>query len=496
MGVRILALLACSVLAVYGESVKFEVHSMESGELVPCRIHLWDGAGARVKHPTLSWWHDHVTCEGEATYEVPPGSYRYLIARGPEFESREGTLAVAAGKERKEVISLGRLVDMSARGWWSGETHIHRPVEEVPLLIRAEDLHVAPVITWWNKTNPWLTQPLPHQALRVLPENRYMYLLGGEDERGGGAFMYFNAPVMDVTQAGRETPSALEFAAQGLAAGAHIDMEKPFWLDMPAALALGRFHTIGIVNNHMQRGEMMDNEAWGKARPKEQFPSPLGNGFWTQFLYYQVLNAGYRIPPSAGSASGVLKNPVGYNRVYVHLGETLDYEAWWAGLRNGRSFVTNGPLLDVSVENERPGHVFAMESGAELMAKAELLGAEPVSKVQVIYNGDVVLEKTPAELKEDGSLRITVSESGWFLVRALGSNPVTFRMASTAPYYVEVKGAPFQPKAEALQLFIDWIDERIVKLAASPEEGKAAAIALQQEARVIFAEKLNGARKK
>ncbi|MBL7646470.1 MAG: CehA/McbA family metallohydrolase [Candidatus Hydrogenedentes bacterium] len=496
MRVMFLAVLAIVSLAAHAESLKFEVRSAETGEFAPCRIHVWDAAGTPVKHPTLPRWHDHVTCEGEATFDVVPGVYRYKVARGPEFESREGTIAIAASAERVEAVSLGRMVDMAARGWWSGETHIHRPVEAVPLLIRAEDLHVAPVITWWNKTNPWLSEPLPEKPLQTLLDNRFIYLLGGEDERGGGAFMYYNAPPMDVTQAGRETPSALEFAEQQLAAGAHIDMEKPFWWDMPAALALGRFHTIGIVNNHMQHGEMMDNEAWGKARPKEDFPSPLGNGFWTQHIYYQVLNAGYRIPPSAGSASGVLKNPVGYNRVYVYLGDKLDYKAWWEGLRAGRTMVTNGPLLDVTVEGERPGHVFQVDTGAVLNAEAALLGAEPVSIVQVVVNGEVVEEKTPKELAAAGRFSLTFEKSGWFLIRALGSNSTTFRIGATAPYYVEVKGAPFKPKAEALQFFIDWINERIVSLEASPEEGKASAIALQREARGVFVGKLGAVGKR
>jgi hypothetical protein len=58
-----------------------------------------------------------------------------------------------------------------------------------------------------------------------------------------------------------------------------------------------------------------------------------------------VLNCGLRIPPSAGSGSGVLPNPVGYNRVYVHLDEQLTYDGWWQGFKQGRSLVTNGPLL-------------------------------------------------------------------------------------------------------------------------------------------------------
>jgi hypothetical protein len=59
----------------------------------------------------------------------------------------------------------------------------------------------------------------------------------------------------------------------------------------------------------------MATEAWGKPRDSQRLPGPLGNGYWSQELYYHILNAGIRLPPSAGSASGVLPNPVGYNRV-------------------------------------------------------------------------------------------------------------------------------------------------------------------------------------
>ena len=76
-----------------------------------------------------------------------------------------------------------------------------------------------------------------------------------------------------------------------------------------------------------------------------RLPAPRGNGFYSQELYYRLLNCGLRIPPTAGSASGVLPNPVGYNRVYVHLDGDFSYDAWWRGLAAGRSFVTNGPAL-------------------------------------------------------------------------------------------------------------------------------------------------------
>src|SRR5207249_1727793 len=142
-----------------------------------------------------------------------------------------------------------------------------------------------------------------------------------------------------------------------LAAGVYTyDVEKPFWYDAPVWLASGMVDSIGIVHNHMQREGVMSNEAWGRARDKQRFPDPQGNGLWTQEIYYHILNCGLRIPPSAGSASGVLPNPVGYNRVYVHVGKELTNEKWWEGLRAGHSFVSNGPLLRCRANGELPGH--------------------------------------------------------------------------------------------------------------------------------------------
>src|SRR5204862_2673868 len=119
----------------------------------------------------------------------------------------------------------------------------------------------------------------------------------------------------------------------------------------------------GIAHNHMQRAGVLANEAWGRPRDKKQFPDPQGNGYWTQEIYYHILNCGLRLPPSAGSASGVLANPVGYNRVYVHLDGDLTHAKWWEGLKAGRVFVSNGPLLRCRANGELPGHIFKAQAG-------------------------------------------------------------------------------------------------------------------------------------
>src|SRR5262249_21619906 len=125
---------------------------------------------------------------------------------------------------------------------------------------------------------------------------------------------------------------------------------------------------------------------WGKPRDTKRLPPPRGNGFWTQEIYYHLLNAGLRVPPSAGSASGVLPNPVGYNRVYAHVGGAVSYEKWWEALAAGRAFVANGPLLRVRVGGHLPGHVFTGPEGKaiDLEVKAALTARDPIRSLEII----------------------------------------------------------------------------------------------------------------
>ena len=177
------------------------------------------------------------------------------------------------------------------------------------------------------------------------------------------------------------------------------------------------------------------NEAWGKPRDTKFYPGTHGNGRWTQDIYYHLLNCGLRIPPSAGSASGVLPNPVGYNRVYVHCEGELTYDKWFEGLREGKVVVTNGPLLRPRVNGQLPGHVFTASQGEtiELRPSLNLSVREKVEYLEIVKNGRVEREVRLAEYKAAGWQLPTLEfeESGWMLIRAVTNNQDTFRFAST-----------------------------------------------------------------
>jgi hypothetical protein len=388
---------------------------------------------------------------------------------------------------------------MKKEGWWSGDLHVHRDPQDMPLLMLAQDLHVAPVITWWNDRNAWSDRPVPAEPLVQFDENRFYHLLAGEDEREGGALLYFNLerPLTLPPHSAREYPPMSRFLEQARAQPrAHVEIEKPFWWDMPVWVALGAVDSIGLAHNHLWRDGMLDNEAWGNPRDRVMYPAPRGNGYWSQDIYYHLLNCGVRIPPSAGSASGVLDNPLGYNRVYVHCGEQLTYDAWWEGLRAGRVVVTNGPLLRPRVDGQLPGHVFQAAAGesVELSVALNLSLRDPVDYLEVVQNGKVVHEVRLEEYRQRaGTLpAVRFEESGWLLVRAVADHPKTFRFASTGPYYVEIGNRP-RISRESAEFFRDWIDKRIAGLQLDDPQQRAEVMAYLDRARRFWVEKVREA---
>ncbi len=467
-GSMVSALIVHGLVAAPGAPAGIEITVLDAGlgRQTPCRIHLKDESGKPVRHPKLPFWNDHFVCDGRVELELAPGKYAYEIERGPEYEMSAGGFTVQPDRREKLAVKLKRLVDLSAEGWWSGELHVHRPLADIELLMKAEDLHAAPVITWWNNRNPWAKEKPPAMLRVEFDGNRCYHVMAGEDEREGGALLFFhlNEP-LPIGGAAREHPSPMTFVELARRQpGVWIDIEKPFWWDVPVWLASGRMDSLGLANNHMCRDRMYENEAWGKPRVVERYPAPRGNGFWSQDIYYHVLNCGLRLPPSAGSASGVLPNPVGYNRVYVHLGRDFNHDQWWEGLRAGRSFVTNGPLLRVTAAGRLPGHVFTAPAGKELKLdlRARLTTREPIRFIEIIRDGEVQRRVPFEDWSKSGSLgTVTFQKSGWFLVRAITENAKTFRFASTAPFYVEIGDNQRPVFKRSASFFLDWTRERI-----------------------------------
>ena len=465
---------SATVVAQDAGSIRFRINDA-NGQPVPCRIHLKNEHGEAIQAAGRPFWNDHFVCPGQAFVEAAAGKYRWQIERGPEFERAAGNVDVSAEETATVNVDLRRIANLREEGWYSGDLHVHRPAGQIRQLMQADDLDFAPVITWWNGRVD-VAADADEETEIEFDDHRTYTTMAGEDEREGGALLYFGLQKpLDLEGASREFPSPMHFAMQARQRSDRvwIDIEKPFWWDAATWLAVGGFDSIGLANNHMCRDQMLADEAWGRPRDVERLPNPRGNGFWTQEIYYHALNCGLRIPPSAGSASGVLPNPVGYNRVYVHLDGEMSRDAWFESLAAGRCFVTNGPFLRVQANGQLPGASFGAQDGSplEIELTIQLTSNDRVPELEIIHNGRVVHRIGCAEIVDQKhEATLSLEGGGWFLVRAIADVDNTFRFASTGPWFIDPPDGRPRISRESAEFFREWVDERIARVKSNMDD--------------------------
>ena len=217
-------------------------------------------------------------------------------------------------------------------------------------------------------------------------------------------------------------------------------------------------------------------------------------------VWHRALNCGFRITGTGGedSISSLHRTAiVGADRTYAYLGNKLDYAAWIAAFRTGRTFFTNGPLLDFRMDLHRPGDDIQLpgEGGAvELYGK--LQSVVPVDRLEVLNNGQVIETVNVAAHGNAAEIHktIQVARSGWYTLRAIGSKPQRptdddFPYAETSPVYERCGNGLVRSRADA-EYFIRWIDDITKQANEHPgwrsDAEKKSVLAQFGEARKVF----------
>jgi hypothetical protein len=404
-----------------------------------------------------------VIVKGECAVNIPDPRLAIEVDRGAEYLPQ--VLEVTGSLTRE--VRFKRWIDMAARGWWPADLHVHRSPADMPLLMEASGLNFAPAITKWNQNSN--LEVWPEQPMIRISASRYYSVDNAEDERPWGAALFFGlkSPIQ-LYNAKANWPPPTATWQEARQRNAFIDQEKIIWWAAPVIAALIRPDTIGVANNHFLEEGMLDSEAWGRPRDREKYPGQRGFTNYVFDLYYTYLSAGYRIPASAGSANGVLKNPLGYSRSYVFLGKSFSPEAWIAAQKAGRNFVTNGPMLFLSVNGESPGAVLP---SATRMVKIELAAVArgQLEKAELIVNDDVVHSFEPGRDRSQikATQSISVSDGDWIAARCFEANRDTVRFAHTSPVYV---GTSLRRDPGALTRLRDWIDSYMEQIRALPAD--------------------------
>jgi TolB protein len=457
------------------------------GALLPARVSIL-GSDGRSLAPANAWHHaddgfdrrqrrleyGYFHTAGSSTLTLPVGRYTVEVSRGPEYRVETRTIEVREGRNPPLRVNLAVLEDLEARGWYSGDLHVHmnyggtyrNDPARLALQALAEDLHVVenlivnkegrvPDVAWFRPDpdpasragtliahgEEFHTSYWGHIGLLGLKEHLVLPGYTAYANTAVASLQPTNARIFDIAR--------LQGAVTGYVHPYDIvpdprDTTGKVTHALPVDLALGKvdyYEAVGFVDDLMA----------------------------TAAVWYRLLNCGFRLAAGAGTDAmanfASLRGPVGMNRVYVKSGPPLEHRRWLSALKAGRSFATNGPLLGLTVEGaEIGGEVRLPRGGREVAVSVRLRSNVPVDHLEVVRNGRVVVE-VPLNADRhsaDAVVRVPVDRSGWLLLRARGDQAAyptldIYPYATTSPIYLTVGGAPTRSPEDA-DYFLAWID--------------------------------------
>ncbi len=456
-----------------------------------------------VRPATYQYFH----VDGAARLVVPAGAIRIEVMRGPEYRPVRRELTLAAGASDTVRVPLVRLANLPQQGYWSGDLHVHmnyggayrNTPARLLLHARAEDVHLVenlivnkeqriPDIAYFQPgRDPASTRDYQlfhgqefhtgfwdHTGLLNLRSHVLLPDYAGDPNTAVASVYPPNAVVADLAR-----------AQGGLMGYVHPFDSRPNPLDTTAALS----------------SELPVDVALGKVDYLEVMG--FSNHLYTSEVWYRLLNCGFRIPAGAGTDAfpnfAMLRGPVGLVRVYVRSGPGLDHGRFLAGLKAGRTFVTNGPLLSLSVLGHEPGDEVPLAGPGRVPVRVTLTSHVPVDHLELVGNGQVVatMPLSGDRTTVDTSFTLPIDRSGWLVLRAYGDGPREpvldlYPFASTSPVYLTMAGRPVRSPEDA-QFFVRWINR--VERATEARQGwnssaeRNAVLALLRRARAVYAER-------
>ncbi len=440
--------------------------------------------------------------DGTFSLQVPPGPMTVEAVKGFEYWPASAEANIRANDVTELSLTLSRMAHLAVQGWFSGSTHVHmnyggnlhNTPENLMFMSAAEDM-------------PIIGELIANKDNRILD---VQYFRGELDPHSTkDRLLYFNEEYrppfyghISLLNLKHHLISPFTTGYEGTA----IESLYPSNTDI---FRLGRKQ--GAIAGYVHPYEKEPSEV-GYANSRT-FPidAALGTVDYLELLsgsdhlvttrvWHRILNCGFRVPAVAGedSISNLHRTAlVGVNRAYAYLGPRLDWEAWIEAIRKGHTFVTNGPLLEFSMNGLEEGEeIHLPPEGGRVSLRASMRCIAPVEKVEVFKNGKIIASIPVTEGGRRAALarQIEVRDSGWYTLRAYSTRPVhpiddRYPFAETSPIYVICGNRPVR-SAEDAAYFITWIDAVSKMAAAHPgwrsERERSHVLSQFQEARKVF----------
>jgi len=458
----------------------------EAGRPLPARLSVTDARG-RFFAPDDAWIHAddlliperqrmetrYVHGAGEWTMSVPLGPLEIKVARGPGYR----VVRRKVDAQASVTVTLPRLAFPGK--WWSGDLHVHmnyggryrntpahlvqqaraEGLDLVYNLVVNKEQRVPDIATFLPGPDPALSGGV----LLLHGEEFHSSYWGHIGLLGLRRLILPGYNAYPFTAVASPWPNNAAVADLAHAQGGVVGYVHPFDSDVDPS-----------------RDERLTNElVLDAALGKVDYYEAVGfsDHLSTAAVWYRLLDCGLRLPAGAGTDAmanySSLRGPVGMNRVYVKAEGALSRESFLAGLKAGRTFATNGPLVGLRVGKAGPGDSVEVRADSALQYHAWVRSNVPVTKLEVIWNGQVASRHDLNAVSADVTGRIIAKDSGWMLVRAWredGDEDVLdiHPYATTSPIYVTVGRRPRRSIAAATWA-LQWLDRLEKEALGNPD---------------------------
>jgi hypothetical protein len=439
-------------------AVKLHVHGQWGEYLAPIDRH-------RIPNP--AWFEDysvdfthlgihHCTyIPGETVIDLPLGPVYVEVSKG--FEIRpERTVVEVTGETDEVVVEVEKVLPWRERGWVTADTHVHFLSPVSALLEGAgEGVNVVNLLaSQWGElmTNVGDFDGRTTWGSREAGgDGEYLVRVGTENRQhvlGHISLLGYNGRIIAPMTTGGPDESAI---------GDPIEILLTEWArqckQQGGVVVLPHFpnpraeHAASIVSGDIDGVEMT---AWGNLY--------AGIDPYSLSDWYRYLNCGYMTAAVGGTDKMSATTAVGTVRTYAHIDpeEAFTYDAWMEAIRRAETFVTYGPLLDFAVDGQPMGSRIEMAAdGGTVDVTWQVASVTvPVSRVELVVNGEIRESLAVAPEGASGSWPVKVDRSAWLalLVRGGYADKPQIIAAHSSPVMVTVEDTPMLAAADAVTI--------------------------------------------
>jgi hypothetical protein len=348
------------------QTVHIRINDAASGKPTPVRLRCTDaagnyhapfgrlvrfstapglGVGGNVLIDGEPWAYIDGACE----IDLPPGRIRIQAHKGPEYRAIDETINLVAGKLSLR-FTIERRANLREEGWHAGDVRCHHLAPQAALLeAQAEDLAVVNVLIRdavsrddAGREHAWLSNILEFSGQQpALAVPGHLVSVNSYNQSPLGKLGLLNCHrVVYPLSFERIHWTLADWCGQCHRKGGLVILSD--WQDAARDVE-------GLANlllGHVDALEITDVD------PESTV--------WQ--AWHHLLNCGLRLPLAGGSGKVSNETALGNVRTYAKLGweEELTYQNWIEAVRVGRTFVSSGPLLWFSVQDQAPGSVVAL----------------------------------------------------------------------------------------------------------------------------------------